>query len=151
MSTKLFLLFPFLLILLQCSAEESNRILRTAHEELSSKGFPSGLLPNSVANYSLEKSSGDFSVQLKGRCDIVLPPDNYLASFSRVITGKLTEGYIQGLTGIRVYAFFKWWSVTGIRSKGEKLVFEVGMVSASYPSANFDESPACEGGKHSSS
>nr|GLL22748.1 uncharacterized protein LOC109186882 [Ipomoea trifida] len=32
----------------------------------------------------------------------------------------------------------------GIRSSGDNLVFKVGMVTAKYPSKNFDESPECE-------
>ncbi|GLJ33805.1 hypothetical protein SUGI_0679680 [Cryptomeria japonica] len=130
--------------------ERNTNLTHTAYDELASKGFPSGLLPNSVAKYFFNKSSGDFSVHLNGRCDIILPPDNYPASFSKTVRGKLTEGYIQELSGIRVKAFFKWWSITGIRSKGEKLVFEVGMVTAEYPSVNFDESPDCGGSSHSS-
>nr|ABR17598.1 unknown [Picea sitchensis] len=54
-------------------------------------------------------------------------------------------------TGIRVRVFFQWWSITGIRSSGKDLVFEVGVVSAKYPSSNFDESPDCEGSNHLSS
>ncbi|KAJ6741856.1 T31J12.3 PROTEIN-RELATED [Salix viminalis] len=64
--------------------------------------------------------------------------------------GKIVEGRIAELDGIRVRALFQWWSITGIRSSGDNLVFEVGMVTAKYPSKNFDESPKCEG-RHSSS
>jgi len=157
MSSRLILsIFSCLLLFRQSnteakSLEEPSSILRTAYDELQRKGFPSGLLPNSVANYSLDTSSGGFSVQLQGRCDITLPPDNYPASFSEKIAGRLTEGYIQDLTGIRVRVFFQWWSITGIRSSGKDLVFEVGVVSAKYPSSNFDESPDCEGSNHLSS
>jgi len=91
-------------------------------------------------------------VQLQERCDITLPPDNYPASFSKKIVGRLTDGYIQDLTGIRVRVFFfKWWSITGIRSNGNDLVFAVGVASAKYPSLNFDESPDFEGSNHLSS
>lgn len=154
MSSRLILSIVFgLLLIIQCntvakSAEEPSSIISTAYDELQRKGFPSGLLPNSVANYSLDTSTGKFSVQLRRRCDITLPPDNYPASFSEKITGTLTEGYIQGLTGIDVRVFFKWWSITGIRSSGKNLVFEVGVASAKYPSSNFDESPDCEGSNH---
>ncbi|OUZ99714.1 Protein of unknown function DUF538 [Macleaya cordata] len=122
----------------------------TAHEELKHKGFPIGLLPTNVLNYSLNRSSGDFFVNLGDTCKLTLPPDNYLATYSKKITGKLVEGRIAELQGIRVRAFFQWWSITGIRSSGENLVFEVGMVTAKYPSKNFDESPECEGKRSSS-
>ncbi|KAK4415518.1 hypothetical protein Salat_2659200 [Sesamum alatum] len=91
-----------------------------------------------------------FSVRLGGSCRVTLPPDNYLATYSNKITGKIVENRIAELDGISVRAFFKWWSITGIRSNGENLVFEVGVVTAKYPSKNFDKSPLCEGGRSSS-
>ena len=127
-----------------------NQALSAAHTELTSFGFPIGLLPSSIHRYSINTTSGDFSVDLGGDCKVTLPPDNYLATYSKRVTGKIVSGQIAELDGIRVRAFFKWWSITGIRSNGEDLVFEVGMVTAKYPSKNFDESPACEG-KHSAS
>ncbi|KAJ4847582.1 hypothetical protein Tsubulata_033375 [Turnera subulata] len=121
-----------------------------AHVELTRYGFPIGLLPASVRAYTLNETSGDFSVDLGGSCRITLPPDNYLATYSKKVKGKIVQGRIAELDGIRVRALFKWWSITGIKSSGENLVFEVGVVTAKYPSKNFDESPECEG-KHSSS
>ncbi|KAK4343454.1 hypothetical protein RND71_036548 [Anisodus tanguticus] len=122
-----------------------------AHNELIKFGFPIGLLPKNVNNYALNTTSGHFVVSLTDTCRITLPPDNYLATYSKKITGKIVENKIAELNGISVRAFFKWWGITGIRSSGDNLVFEVGMVSAKYPSNNFNESPDCEGKKHSSS
>ncbi|KAK7841685.1 uncharacterized protein LOC111988841 [Quercus suber] len=145
-----------LILLIPISAQISDpnpkptQSLSVAHTELTNYGFPVGLLPSSVHGYSINKTSGDFSVELGGDCKITLPPDNYLATYSRTVRGKIVSGKIAELDGIRVRALFRWWSITGIRSTGEDLVFEVGMVTAKYPSKNFDESPDCEG-KHSSS
>lgn len=121
-----------------------------AHVELTNHGFPIGLLPSSVQSYALNQTSRDFSVDLDGSCKFTLPPDNYLATYSKKVTGKIDQGRISELDGIRVWAFFKWWSITGIRSSGDDLVFEVGVVTAKYPANNFDESPMCEG-RHASS
>lgn len=117
----------------------------SAYDALKSSGFPIGLLPTNVRGYSLNRSSGVFAVDLDDRCRIALPPDNYLAAYSPRITGKLHERRISELDGIRVRAFFRWWSITGIRSSGDDLVFEVGVTSTTYPSRNFGESPDCEG------
>lgn len=125
--------------------------LSGAHKELIRFGFPIGLLPKNVNGYSLNSSSGEFLVSLGEKCKITLPPDNYLATYSKKIRGKIVENRIAELDGISVRAFFKWWGITGIRSSGENLVFEVGMVTAKYPSKNFNESPDCEGKKHFSS
>ncbi|GAV86120.1 DUF538 domain-containing protein [Cephalotus follicularis] len=144
-----------LLILVSLSSqlhdpENSNPSPSPAHAELTNYGFPIGLLPSSVQTYTLNETSGVFAVDLGGACKITLPPDNYLATYSKKVRGKIVQGRIAELEGIRVWAFFKWWSLTGIRSSGDDLVFEVGMVTAKYPSSNFDETHDCEG-KHSSS
>ena len=117
----------------------------SAYDELKNRGFPIVLLPTNVRGYSLNRSSGVFAVDLDDRCRITLPPDNYLAAYSPRITGKLNERRISELDGIRVRAFFRWWSITGIWSSGDDVVFEVGVTSAKYPSRNFGESPDCEG------
>ncbi|KAF3791173.1 hypothetical protein EJ110_NYTH14496 [Nymphaea thermarum] len=92
-------------------------------------------------DYSLNRTTGEFSVSLGDQCQITLPPDNYVATYKRTVTGKVAEGKIGQLDGIQVWAIFKWWSITAIKASGENLVFEVGMVSAKFPTKNFDESP----------
>ncbi|KAK1282917.1 hypothetical protein QJS10_CPB22g00966 [Acorus calamus] len=144
------LTFLLLLLPLHDALSNPNPPTSSAHDELRLHGFPVGLLPSAVRAYSLNRTSGDFSVDLGGPCQFTLPPDNYLASYSPSVTGTLADGRIARLEGIRVWAFFKWWSITGIRSDGGDLVFEVGVVSAKYASKNFDESPVCEGRSSSS-
>ncbi|KAK7291450.1 hypothetical protein RIF29_06605 [Crotalaria pallida] len=122
-----------------------------AHVELTNYGFPVGLLPaTTVLSHAVNQTSGEFTVNLGGACKITLPPDNYVATYSNTIRGKIVKGRIAELDGIRVRAMFRWWSITGIRSSGDDIVFEVGMVTAKYPSKNFDVSPPCEGKRSSS-
>lgn len=153
MANRLSLLFfSPLLVLLSLSSANPNpnpepKPLTAAHKELTSYGFPVGLLPSDIRGYALNQTSGDFVVDLGDQCKITLPPDNYLATYSKTVRGKIVKNKIAELDGIRVRALFKWWSITGIRSSGDDLVFEVGVVSAKYPSKNFDASPACEGRK----
>ncbi|GFP92661.1 hypothetical protein PHJA_001410300 [Phtheirospermum japonicum] len=141
---RVFFLLCLSLVAVYVSADGSG-----AHGELMKYGFPVGLLPASVESYTLNRTSGFFSVKLGESCRVTLPPDNYLATYSHKITGKLVENRIAELDGISVRAFFKWWGITGIRSSGQDLVFEVGVVTAKYPAKNFDQSPLCEG-SHSS-
>ncbi|KAF3441940.1 hypothetical protein FNV43_RR15856 [Rhamnella rubrinervis] len=152
MVKTLFFFSSLLLLLVSHSSQEPEpeQFPSQAHAELIHHGFPIGLLPSSVLNYTLNHTSGDFIIDLGDACKITLPPDNYLATYSKKVTGKIVKGRIAEIDGIRVRAFFKWWSITGIHSSGENLIFEVGMVTTKYPSKNFDESPACEG-RHSSS
>ncbi|KAF5742951.1 hypothetical protein HS088_TW09G01013 [Tripterygium wilfordii] len=147
--TKFFVLL-FLLLLRSSTQDSTRNTLSAVHVELTSYGFPIGLLPTSIQNYTLNRTSGDFSLDFGDSCRVTLPPDNYLATYSKKITGKIVHGHIADLDGIRVRALFKWWSITGIRSNDDNLVFEVGMVTAKYPSKNFDESPDCES-SHSAS
>ncbi|PON73343.1 hypothetical protein PanWU01x14_058470 [Parasponia andersonii] len=155
MTEFFFFFFSFFLLIVSGSSQNPNPnpnpTPSAVHDELKSFGFPIGLLPSTtVLGYNINQTSGDFSVDLGGACKITLPPDNYLATYSKRITGKIDQGRIARLDGIRVRAFFRWWSITGIRSTGDNLVFEVGGITAKYPSKNFDESLACEG-KHSAS
>ncbi|CAH8286262.1 unnamed protein product [Eruca vesicaria subsp. sativa] len=150
---KISLVLLSFLVLLPLSLQDPNPKVKApsrAHAELTSYGFPIGLLPLSVKDYYINKTSGDFSLLLHGTCKITLPPDNYLATYSDKVTGRITHGQIAELRGIRVRAFYQWWSITGIRSAGDSLVFEVGVVTAKYPSKNFDESLDCEGTRASS-
>ncbi|KAG6389295.1 hypothetical protein SASPL_150762 [Salvia splendens] len=123
----------------------------SADDELVNHGFPVGLLPAEIESYTLNHTSGAFSVRLGGNCRVTLPPDNYLATYSKRITGKIVGNRIAELDGISVRAFFKWWGITGIKSSGQDLVFEVGVLTAKYPSKNFDVSPPCQGRRSSSS
>ncbi|KAK7271277.1 hypothetical protein RJT34_27041 [Clitoria ternatea] len=151
MNPKLLFVFVFLLNLICDSFQNPNpKTLKLApspaHLELANYGFPVGLLPAAtVLGYAVNRTSGDFSVRLGSACKITLPPDNYVATFSDNISGKIVKGKIAEIDGIRVRAFFKWWSITGIRSSGDDILFDVGMVTKKFPSKNFDRSPGCEG------
>ncbi|XP_062090729.1 uncharacterized protein LOC133797003 [Humulus lupulus] len=146
-----FFFFSFFVLIVSASSENPTPTPSAVHAELKNFGLPIGLLPSTtVLNYNINQTSGDFSVNLGGACRITLPPDNYLAAYSKMITGQIVQGRIAKLDGIRVRAFFKWWSITGIKSSGDNLVFEVGGITVKYPSKNFDEVLACEG-KHSAS
>ncbi|KAL2929302.1 hypothetical protein RDABS01_034713 [Bienertia sinuspersici] len=146
MAKLLSLLSLSLLFLFSLSSANPNpNSLLSAHKELETFGFPIGLLPTNVAHYSINRTSGEFSVKLSDKCKLTLPPDNYLATYSKIVRGKIVKNKIAELDGIKVRAMFQWWSITGIRSSGDNLVFEVGMLSAKYPAKNFDASPPCEG------
>ncbi|GAA0141139.1 hypothetical protein LIER_02353 [Lithospermum erythrorhizon] len=145
---------PLLLLLTTLSAAASTSgaaSLSGAHSELHTYGFPSGLLPSNIKSHSINRTSGTFLVEFDATCRITLPPDNYVAWYSKRVTGKIVENKIGKIEGISVRAFYKWWGITGIKISGEDLVFEVGLVTAKYPKKNFGEVPQCEGGKHSSS
>ncbi|CAO2822812.1 unnamed protein product [Amaranthus hypochondriacus] len=150
MAKIVFLLSMSLLFSLSLSFENpksSPNSALSAHNNLKTFGFPIGLLPANVAGYTLNHTSGEFSINLKDQCKLTLPPDNYLATYSKILKGKIVKNKIAELDGIKVKAFYKWWSITGIRSSGDNLIFEVGVTSVKYPAKNFLKSPHCEGSK----
>uniref|UniRef100_A0A0D9V2J6 DUF642 domain-containing protein n=1 Tax=Leersia perrieri TaxID=77586 RepID=A0A0D9V2J6_9ORYZ len=136
-------LFLFASAALPLVRSDADGVVATAYDELRLRGFPRGLLPANVRGYTLDGGSGDFAVNLASSCRIVLPAGSYLASFDDRLTGRLDERRISGLSGIRVRAFFRWWSITGIRADGDELVFEVGSVSAKFPARHFNASLEC--------
>ncbi|TKY44669.1 hypothetical protein E2542_SST30946 [Spatholobus suberectus] len=153
MNPKILFLVAFLLNLVSNSFQNPNPNPKTpkstpslAHVELTNYGFPVGLLPaTTVLGYAVNRTSGDFSVNLGGACKITLPPDNYVATYSDTITGKIVKGKMAELDGIRVRAFFKWWSITGIRSSGDDIVFEVGIGHGEVSVEEFRRQPRVRG------
>ncbi|KAL3532424.1 hypothetical protein ACH5RR_005945 [Cinchona calisaya] len=146
MAKPLFIIiFTITVSFLSVASYQNATTLTAAHTELIKYGFPVGLLPTNIVTYNLNRTSGDFVVKLGDTCRITLPPDNYLATYSKSITGKIVENRIAELNGIGVRAFFRWWGITGIRSNGQDLTFEVGYITKSFPSKTFDQSPECEG------
>ena len=100
-------------LLLPLARPEDSSSATTAYDELGLRGFPRGLLPANVRAYTLDAGSGDFAVDLRSSCRIVLPAGSYLATFSDRLIGCLDDCRISGLDGIRVRDFFRWWSITG--------------------------------------
>jgi len=113
------------------------------YERLETYGFPEGLLPHTVTGYTLEPD-GKFTLYLEGKCNVLID-SKYPLLYDKVITGMLSYGRLEGLKGITVKAFYVWWSITGIAINDDKsLYFEIGILSASFPTSNFDDPPICE-------
>ena len=100
-------------LLLPLARPEDSSSATTAYDELGLRGFPRGLLPANVRAYTLDAGSGDFAVDLRSSCRIVLPSGSYLAAFSDHLTCRLDDRRISGLDDIHVRAFFRRWSITG--------------------------------------
>ncbi|KAL9261478.1 hypothetical protein AKJ16_DCAP04538 [Drosera capensis] len=143
-SSPLFILLA-LIAAITTNVSSTTTAPSAAHTALISYNFPPGLLPTTIYSYTINTTTGDFSLRLGSLCHVTLPPDNYLAAYSDIIKGRIMENRIEKLDGIRVRALWKWWGITGIKREGEDLVFEVGVVSAKYPVGKFGESPECEG------
>ena len=89
------LLAALLLLPLARPDSTSSPPATTAYDELRLGGFPRGLLPTNRCAYTLDASSGDFAVDLRSSCRIMLPMGGYLATFSDRLTGCLDDRRIQ--------------------------------------------------------
>ncbi|KAK4409226.1 hypothetical protein Sango_0503600 [Sesamum angolense] len=101
----------------------------TVYDLLPKYGLPSGLLPDSVLDYTLSED-GEFEVTLEKPCYIDF---DYLVYYDKKITGKLNLGSITDLKGIQVQRFyFLWFDVDEIRvdlPPSDSIYFTVGIIN----------------------
>jgi hypothetical protein len=125
------------------SSSSSSLTTTDAYEKIESYGFPQGILPHTIKSYILE-SNGRFTLYLEGECKVLIQ-SKYPLVYDKTITGFLSYGQLQQLQGIRVKAFYVWWSISTIsRSSDHDLLFSFGILSAKFPLENFDDPPICE-------
>ncbi|XP_062172930.1 uncharacterized protein LOC133878395 [Alnus glutinosa] len=116
----------------------------TVYEILPQFGLPSGLLPDSVVNYTFSSSSdGRFVVFLANPCYVQF---EYLVYYDKTITGKLSYGSITGLKGIQVQRFFLWLDVDEIRvdlPPSDSIYFQVGFINKKLDLGQFKTVHSC--------
>ncbi|RZC79186.1 hypothetical protein C5167_003439 [Papaver somniferum] len=121
----------------------------TVYEILNEFGLPSGLLPNSVKNFSIDED-GKFIVELKDKCYIEF---SYLTYYDRVITGVLKYGSIRNPKGIQVRKFLVWLDVDEIRvdlPPANFIYFHVGWINKKLEVKQFQTIRSCQGDGFSS-
>ncbi|KAK2384247.1 hypothetical protein QL285_071611 [Trifolium repens] len=100
----------------------------SVYDLLPKYGLPSGLLPNTVTDYTLS-DDGRFVVYLENTCYIQF---DYLVYYEKKITGKLSYGSISDLKGIQVQRVFIWFNVDEIRvdlPPSNSIYFQVGIIN----------------------
>ncbi|KAJ9183124.1 hypothetical protein P3X46_007030 [Hevea brasiliensis] len=111
-------------------------------EILPKYGLPSGLLPNSVTNYTLSYD-GRFIVLLGKPCYIQF---EYLVYYDKQITGKLSYGSITDLKGIEVQRLFLWFNVDEIKvdlPPSDSIYFHVGIINKKLDVDQFKTVHSC--------
>ncbi|KAL5053824.1 hypothetical protein RYX36_034506 [Vicia faba] len=122
----------------------------TVYDLLPKFGLPSGLLPNSVTDYSLS-DDGRFVVVLDSTCYIQF---DYLVYYEKKITGKLSYGSISDLKGIQVQRVFIWFNVDEIRvdlPPSDSIYFQVGIINKRLGLDQFKTVHSCRNSIGSSS
>lgn len=117
----------------------------TVYELLPKYGLPSGLLPDSVASFSLS-NDGDFVVELRKPCYLQF---EYLVYYKSRITGTLMYGGIKNLKGIEVKRFFLWFAVNEIvvdLPPSDFIYFHVGWITKKLEVSQFRKVRTCDEG-----
>ncbi|XP_061355488.1 uncharacterized protein LOC133300017 [Gastrolobium bilobum] len=112
----------FTLFYVSVSTKES------VYELLPKYGLPSGLLPDTVTDYTLSED-GQFAVVLEKPCYVKFDYEVYYAT---TITGKLSYGSITNLKGIQVQRLFLWFNVDEIKvdlPPSNNIYFQVGIIN----------------------
>jgi len=118
----------------RCEAE-------TAYQVLEEYGFPIGLLPSNVENYTLDSSDGSFEVYLSSSCSYKI--DSYKLTYKEKITGEISTDTLKDIDGVSVKVWIFSFSISKVIRKGTQLKFYVGSISKSFPVSNFDECHDC--------
>lgn len=106
-----------------------------------------GLIPKGVKEYSYD-TTGRFEVHFEEECDAKF---ENVVHYQRNVTGVLSYGQIQGLSGISAQELFLWFPVKGIRvdipSSGI-IYFDVGVIYKRFSLSLFETPPDCKVAEH---
>ncbi|KAL3621887.1 hypothetical protein CASFOL_034083 [Castilleja foliolosa] len=112
------------------------------YEILKAHGLPMGLLPKGVTNFSLD-NSGKFVVYLDRACNAKFENELH---YDMNVSGTISYGQIEGLSGITAQDLFLWFPVIEIRvdipSSG-LIYFNVGVVSKQFSLSSFETPRDC--------
>ncbi|KAJ4882437.1 hypothetical protein Rs2_32530 [Raphanus sativus] len=100
----------------------------TVYELLPKYGLPSGLLPDSVTNFTLS-DDGRFVVYLSKPCTVEF---DYLVYYDKTVSGRIGYGSITELEGIEVKRLFLWFDVDEIKvdlPPSDSIYFKVGFIN----------------------
>ncbi|XP_071738054.1 uncharacterized protein At5g01610-like isoform X1 [Rutidosis leptorrhynchoides] len=115
---------------------------QTIYEILKSNGLPMGLLPKGVTNFTFD-DSGRFEVHLDQACNSKFENEFH---YDQKISGTLTLGQINQVSGISAQELFMWFTVKAIRvdipSSG-LIYFDVGVVHKQFSLSSFDTPRDC--------
>lgn len=113
------------------------------HDLLPLYGLPKGLIPSDIKSYTLDKSTGSFSIEMTRTCYVHF---QQLVWYDKHIKGKLSYGAVHDVSGIQAKKLFLWLPVTGIEKvkNSDVLRFFVGALSEDLPAEQFQEIPQCK-------
>ncbi|KAK7395485.1 hypothetical protein VNO78_16044 [Psophocarpus tetragonolobus] len=139
-STSLFLVLLVTLCFTCCRASSGNAT--TIYEVLSQHGLPMGLFPKGVRDFAVA-NDGRFWVHLDEACNAKFESELH---YERNISGNLSYGMINKLSGLQAQDLFLWFQVMSIRvdvPTSGVIYFDVGAASKHFPLSLFETPPEC--------
>ncbi|KAK6785963.1 hypothetical protein RDI58_014488 [Solanum bulbocastanum] len=115
------------------------------YEVLKSHGLPMGLLPKGVRNFTFD-NSGNFVVHLDQPCNSKFEKKENELHYERNVSGTLSFGQIDLISGISAKDLFLWFQVKKIyvsSSSSGVIYFDVGVVSKQFSLSSFDNPKEC--------
>ncbi|KAG7553238.1 hypothetical protein ISN45_Aa06g037820 [Arabidopsis thaliana x Arabidopsis arenosa] len=113
----------------------------TAYDAVKRYNLPPGILPKGVVDYELNPKTGDFKVYFNDTCEFTI--QSYQLKYKSTIAGVISPGHVKNLKGVSVKVLFFWVNIAEVSLDGADLDFSVGIASASFLAADFEESPQC--------
>ncbi|KAJ8535645.1 hypothetical protein K7X08_023365 [Anisodus acutangulus] len=104
-----------------------------------------GLLPKGVRNFTLD-NSGKFVVHLDQPCNSIFEKKENELHYERNVSGTLSYGQIDLISGISAKDLFLWFQVKKIyvsSSSSGVIYFDVGVVSKQFSLSSFDNPKEC--------
>ncbi|KAM7497650.1 hypothetical protein LguiA_022064 [Lonicera macranthoides] len=113
------------------------------YETLRSHGLPIGILPKNIKDFSFNQSTGKFEVHLEQSCDTKFETH---VRYDFNVSGTLSFGQIDEISGVVAQDLFLWFPVKGIRvdipSSG-LIYFDVGVVFKQFSLSLFETPRDC--------
>ncbi|CAN0859762.1 hypothetical protein LINGRAHAP2_LOCUS7753 [Linum grandiflorum] len=122
----------------------------TVYDYLHQNGLPIGLFPEGITNFSVDPTTGRFQINLTQPCNVKL--ENQL-HYDFNISGLLSFGRIEEISGMSQQELFLWFPVKGIRVEDPKsglIQFDVGVVDKQFTLSTFEIPSPCTDGDYSS-
>ncbi|KAK1436975.1 hypothetical protein QVD17_02759 [Tagetes erecta] len=135
-----FLIIIFIFITLSISVQSKQPT--TIYEILRSNALPIGLIPKGVTNFTFD-DSGRFEVHLDRACNSKFENELH---YDRNVSGVLSYGKINAVSGISTQDLFMWFPVKEIRvdiPTSGLIHFDVGVVHKQFSLSSFDTPRDC--------
>ncbi|GJX42519.1 DUF538 domain-containing protein [Tanacetum coccineum] len=114
----------------------------SAYEVLKSYNLPIGVLPKGALGYTLDRNSGQFSVNLSSNCNVHV--SEFDVKYNSPITGVISQNNLGRIGGVKVKIALFWTDIENVNRDRNQLRFKIRKVGTkSFPVSDFNSCPNC--------